>query len=76
LPKDISDTRLLPFPHQAKKLVEDEKFSRFVDVIRRMYIYISMLGAMQVPTYARYLEDILNQKRPILETDMLMFAER
>jgi hypothetical protein len=41
-----------------------------------MYIYISMLGAMQVPTYARYLEDILNQKRPILETDMLVFAER
>jgi hypothetical protein len=29
-PKDISDTHLLPFPHQAKKLVEDEKFSRFV----------------------------------------------
>jgi hypothetical protein len=30
LPKDISDTHLLPFPHQAKKHVEDEKFSRFV----------------------------------------------
>jgi hypothetical protein len=29
-PKDISDTHLLLFPHQAKKHVEDEKFSRFV----------------------------------------------
>jgi hypothetical protein len=28
-PKDISNTHLLPFPHQAKKSVEDEKFSRF-----------------------------------------------
>jgi hypothetical protein len=32
-PKDISDTHLLPFPHQAKKPVEDEIFSRFMEVI-------------------------------------------
>jgi hypothetical protein len=75
-PKDISDTHLLPFPLQAKKHVEDEKFSRFMKVIWRMYIHILMLDAMQVPTYARYLKDILNQKRPIPETDMLVFAER
>jgi hypothetical protein len=59
-PKDISDTHLLPFPHQAKKHVEDEKFSRFMEVIQRIYVHILMLGAMQVPTYARYLKDILN----------------
>jgi hypothetical protein len=32
-PMSISDTHLLPFPHQAKKTVEDEKFSRFMEVI-------------------------------------------
>jgi hypothetical protein len=32
-PMDISDTHLLPFPCQAKKLVEDEKFSRFMELI-------------------------------------------
>jgi hypothetical protein len=62
LPKDISDTHLLPFPHQAKKPVEDEKFSCFVDVIQRMYVHIPMLDAMQVLTYTRYLKDILDQK--------------
>jgi hypothetical protein len=41
-----------------------------------MCVHIPMLDAMQVQTYARYLKDILNQKRPITETDMLMFAER
>jgi hypothetical protein len=56
--------------------VEDEKFSRFMEVIQRMYVHIPMLNAMQVPTYARYLKDILNQKRPIPKKDMLMFAER
>jgi hypothetical protein len=75
-PKDISDTHLLPFPRQMKKPVEDEKFSRFVEVIWRMYIHIPMLDTMQVLTYARYLKDILNQKRPIPETDTLVIAER
>jgi hypothetical protein len=60
--RDISDTHLLPFPRQAKKHVEDEKFSRFMEVIRRMYIHIPMLDATQVLTYARYLKNILNQK--------------
>jgi hypothetical protein len=61
-PKDISDTHLLPFPRQAKKHVEDETFSCFMEVIRRMYVYIPILDAMKVPTYAMYLKDILNQK--------------
>jgi hypothetical protein len=61
-PKDINDIHLLPFPCQAKKPVKDEKFSCFVEVIQRMHIHIPMLDAMQVPTYARYLKDILNQK--------------
>jgi hypothetical protein len=74
--KDISDTHLLPFPCQAKKPVEDEKFSRFMELIQRMYVNIPMLDAMQVPNYARYLKDILDQKRLIHETDMLIFAER
>jgi hypothetical protein len=75
-PKDICDTHLLPFPHQPTKHVEDEKFSHFVEVIRRMYIHILMLDTMQVPTYPRYLKDIHNHKRPIPEMDRLMFVER
>jgi hypothetical protein len=75
-PKDISDTHLLPLPRQAKKAVEDEKFSHFMEVIRRMYVHILMLDAMQVPTFAKYLKDILSQKPPIPKTDRLMFAGR
>jgi hypothetical protein len=75
-PKDISDTHLLPFPRQAKKPMEDAKFGCFMEVIQGMYVHILMLDAMHVPTYARYLKDILNQKQPILEMDRLVFAER
>jgi hypothetical protein len=41
-----------------------------------MYVHIPMLDATQVPTYARYLKDILNKKQPIPEMDRLMFVER
>jgi hypothetical protein len=41
-----------------------------------MYVHILMLDAMQVPTYARYLKDILNQKQPIPEMDRLVFVKR
>jgi hypothetical protein len=75
-PMDVVDIHQLSFPHQAKKPVEDEKFSRFMEVILRMYVHIPMLDAIQVPTYARYLKDILNQKRPIPKTDRLVFVER
>jgi hypothetical protein len=74
-PKDISNIHLLPFLHQAKNHVEDEKFSHFVEVIRRTYVHILMLDAMQVPTYVRYLKDILNLKWPIPKMDKLMFVE-
>jgi hypothetical protein len=47
-PKDISDTHLLPFSRQAKKHVEDEKLSRFMEVIQRMYVHIPMLLSLMV----------------------------
>jgi hypothetical protein len=34
-----------------------------------------MLDAMQVPTYAKYLKDILNQERPLPEIDRLLHVE-
>jgi hypothetical protein len=74
--KDNSDTHLIPFARQAKKPVEDKKFSHFVEVIQRMYVHIRMLDALQVTTYASYLKDIFNRKRPIPNMDRIMFVER
>jgi hypothetical protein len=41
----------------------DEQFSKFVEVIQKLYINIPLLDAIQVPTYAKYLRGILNKKR-------------
>ena len=38
----------------------DEQFSKFVEVIQKLYINVPLLDAIQVPTYARYIRAILN----------------
>jgi hypothetical protein len=38
-------------------------FGKFVEVIRRLYVSMLFLDVMQVPTYAKYLKDVLNNKK-------------
>ena len=48
---------------QIRKPVADEQFGKFVEVIEKLYVNIPLLDAMQVPTYAKYIKDILGNKR-------------
>jgi hypothetical protein len=60
--QDFHDTTLLPFLHRNRKVKMDEQFGKFVEVIQKLYINIPFLDAIQVPTYVKYLRDILNIK--------------
>jgi hypothetical protein len=53
----------------------DEQFDKFVEVIQKLYINISLLDAIQVPTYAKYLRDILNNKRSLPSTEVIELTE-
>ena len=44
----------------------DEQFGKFVEVTKKFYGNILLLDTMQVPTYAKYLKDILGNKRVLL----------
>jgi hypothetical protein len=63
--QDFHDSNILPFPHRKRKAKANEQFSKFVEVIQKLYINIPSLDAVQVPTYARYIRDILNNKQPL-----------
>ena len=73
--QDFHDTNLLPFPHRNQKAKVDEQFGKFVGVIQKLYINIPILDAIQVPTYAKYLRDILNNKRPLPTTEVIKLTE-
>ena len=62
---DYHDTTALPFSERIRKPVADEQFSKFVEVIKKLYINIPLLDAMQVPTYAKYIKDILGNKQTL-----------
>jgi hypothetical protein len=53
----------------------DEQFGKFVEVIQKLNVNIPFLKTMQVPTYAKYLKDILNNKRPLPTMDMVKLTE-
>jgi hypothetical protein len=55
--------------------VADEQFGKFVEVIKKLYINIPLLDAMQVPTYAKYLKDILGNKRSLPTTEVKQLTE-
>lgn len=74
-PSELRDTNLLPFPPRQRKPNVDEQFSKFVEVIRKLYVNIPLLDAMQVPTYAKYLKDILTNKKPLPSTEVIKLTE-
>jgi hypothetical protein len=74
-PQEYVDTTILPFSQRIKKPTVDEQFGKFVEVIKKLNVNIPFLEAMQVPTYAKYLKDILNNKRPLPTTDMVKLTE-
>ena len=75
LQQDFHDTTFLPFPRRNRKAKMDEQFGKFIEVIQKLYIYIPLLDAIQVPTYAKYLKDILNNKRPLLSIEVIKLTE-
>ena len=72
---DFYDTTFLPFPRRNQKVKIDEQFDKFVEVIQKLYINIPLLDAIQVPTYAKYLWDILNNKRPLPTTKVIKLTK-
>ena len=72
---EFVDTNIMPFPPRNRKPTVDEQFTRFVEVIQKLHINIPLLDAMQVPTYARYLKDILSNKRPMPTAGIVKLTE-
>jgi hypothetical protein len=65
----------LPFPEWIRKLVADEQFGNFIEIIKKLYVNIPLLDAMQVPTYAKYIKDILGNKWTLPTIEVVQLTE-
>jgi hypothetical protein len=73
--QNFHDTNYIPFPRRIRRPQSDEQFSKFMEVIQKLYVNIPLLDAIQVPTYAKYIRDILNKKRPLPSTEVIKLTE-
>nr|XP_034591795.1 uncharacterized protein LOC117853587 [Setaria viridis] len=74
---DQNDTKILPKKPRHRLGKTDEQLEKFVEVVCRLNINIPLLDALQVPTYAHYIKDILTNKReiPQFTTDHIKMTE-
>ncbi|KAM6564131.1 hypothetical protein CsatB_024129 [Cannabis sativa] len=65
-----------PFPQLFKKQQDDGQFRRFLDVLKQLHINIPLVEALeQMPTYVKFLKDILTKKRRLGEFETVALTE-
>ena len=70
-PKDFVDTSYLPFPTRNPKQVVDEQFAHFVEMIEKIHVSVPLKDVLHVPFYAKYIKDIINNKRPLPSMEVI-----
>ncbi|CAM8963412.1 unnamed protein product [Rhodiola kirilowii] len=66
----------VPFPQRLKGARRDKEFMQFVDKIRTLYITMPFTDAItQIPTYTKFMKEILNGKRKMNETETVALSE-
>ena len=62
----IPPVRDILYPHAPSRKDKDSKFSRFMDVLKRLQINIPLTEALeQMSTYAKFMKELLTKKRKI-----------
>ena len=74
-PQDFIDTNYLPFPTRNIKQAMDEQFTHFVEMIEKIHVSVPLMDVLHVPTYAKYIKDIINNKRPLPSTEVVKLME-
>ena len=63
----------VPFPGRLKQHQLEAQFAQFVEVFKKLQINIPLLDALkQIPSYAKFLKELLTNKRTINNTEKVM----
>ena len=53
----------------------DEQFDKFIEVIKKLYGNTLLLDNVHIPMYAKYLKDILGNKRVLPTTEVVQLTD-
>ena len=66
----------IPYPQKLRKEEQDKQFARFADYLRTLEIKIPFAEALeQIPSYAKFMKEILSHKKDWRETERVLFTE-
>ncbi|KAH9780391.1 hypothetical protein KPL71_008059 [Citrus sinensis] len=66
-----------PFPQRFQKQKQDNQFSKFLEVLKQLYINIPFVEALeQIPNYVKFLKDILAQKIRLGEFETVALTQK
>ena len=53
----------------------DEQFAHFVKMIEKIHVSVPLLDVLHIPSYAKYIKDIINNKRPLPSMEVVKLIE-
>ena len=66
----------VPFPQRLQKAKIEEKFSKFLEIFKKIEINIPFAKAInQMSNYAKFLKDILSKKKKIVEEGVVSLSK-
>jgi hypothetical protein len=66
----------IPFPQRFAKSKLDEQFKKFIEMMNKIYVDVPFTEVLtQMPTYAKFLKEILSKKRKIEEGETVNLTE-
>jgi len=63
-PTNYGDTTMLPSPirERRKKKDRDERFLRFMEMVEKTHVSVSLMDVLHIPSYSKFIMDINNKK--------------
>ncbi|XP_022852387.1 uncharacterized protein LOC111374013 [Olea europaea var. sylvestris] len=66
----------IPFPQRLNKHKMEQQYKKFLEVFKKLHINIPLADALlQMPSYAKFLKDILSNKRKLEDHETIMLTE-
>jgi len=59
----------LPFPSRKTNKSDSDLYESFVEALKKLHLELPIADAIQVPTYKKFLRDILNKKKKLVSIE-------
>ncbi|XP_073131467.1 uncharacterized protein [Henckelia pumila] len=66
----------LPYPKRFKKKALEEKFTKFLEIFKKIHINIQFSDALEkIPNYAKFIKDVMSKKRRLQDNEIVNLTE-